>query len=180
MALPLPWEPPLWLTGVQTSSWKHPVPVPNCSSWPTSTCSSKRPCWDTWEPGSPKPSRWNWLPSLSGRQQGILLHGSGLPQWNKEDNIKLSLMNVLRVLQKSLKGIQHLYMGTTLSPRCVFWIGNQCSQILIKLTRALTLIFRQPTATENRLTSPKKWQMGRAWVDGTKMRGKGEESWEGR
>lgn len=65
VALPLPWEPPLSLIGIQTSSWEHPVPVPNCSSWPTSTCLIERPWWDTWEPGRPSPWLSNWLHSLT-------------------------------------------------------------------------------------------------------------------
>lgn len=94
---PLPWEPPLSLTGIQTSSWEHPVPVPNCSSWPTSTCLSQQPRWDTWEPGCPKSTLWNLLHFLRGREQDTLLHGSVLPQWDKDKSIKLSPMNVLRV-----------------------------------------------------------------------------------
>ena len=51
---------PHWYSGLQL---EHPVPVPNCSSWPTSTCLSERPWWDTWESGCPKRSLWKWLQS---------------------------------------------------------------------------------------------------------------------
>lgn len=99
VVLPLLWELPVSLIGIQASSWEHPVLVPNCTSWPTSTCLSERPWWGTLESGCPKRSLGNWLHSpTTGREQDTLFHSSVLSQWNKDDSVKLSLVNVSRVL----------------------------------------------------------------------------------
>lgn len=41
--------------------------------------------------------------------------------------------------------------------------------------QSLALIFRQPTATPNSLTSPEKWQMNTDWLDDKEMRGEREK-----
>lgn len=88
-----------------------------------------------------------------------------------DDHIKIyRCFTSLRELEMDTTSV---YMDNLSSPLCLSdWKPKPIG--LGQTYQSLSLISRQPTATANSLTSPKKWQMNIDWLDDKDMRGERE------